>query len=356
MKNQNKIKISVIMPIYKVEKYLDRAIKSVLNQTLNDFELFLVDDGSPDNSGKICDKYKLLDNRVKVIHKKNEGAHIARNTCIPLAKGKYVCFFDGDDYIENNMLEDLYNLAEKSFATMVVSGFFIETYVGKNKYKIDKYEPVNKVYNQEYEFRKDAYKYFDKNMFYSPWNKIYNLEYIKKNNINFPITYRDDFPFVVSIIRNIKNITFTKKCYYHFERVRIDSETQKYVKNLYDKRIEEHIMICELYKYWNLYDDNNSIDMISRRFIDRVLECIVNLYNNKCDLSNIEKNIEIKKYINSEYFYESFLKAKPKSLHLKIIYIILKTKNIFIISLLAKIIHFVKTNFLNLFINLKTSR
>ena len=87
-------KISVIAPIYKVEKYLPRCIESILNQTYKDIELILVDDGSPDNSGKICDEYASKDERVKVIHKKNEGVSKARNTGIECAQGEYFFFID----------------------------------------------------------------------------------------------------------------------------------------------------------------------------------------------------------------------------------------------------------------------
>ena len=355
MENNN-IKISIVMPVYKVEKYLSRAIESILNQTFKEFELFLVDDGSPDNSSFICDKYKSIDNRIIVIHKQNEGAHIARNICIKKAIGKYICFFDSDDYIENNMLYDMYHLAECNNSDLVISGFYIDTYLGFDKFKIDKYVPNDRVYNDKFTFRKDAYIYFDKNMFYSPWNKLYKLDYIKKNNITFPITYRDDFPFVVSMIQNIDNVTFTKNCYYHFERARSDSETQKFVKNLYDKRVEEHIMMCELYKYWGLLYDEKSIDMVSRRYIDRIIECAVNLYNKECKLKNIEKKTEIKKYVNSIYFDESFKYAKPKSFHLKMLYIVFKTKNILLISFVSKMIHFIKTHFLNIFVKFKVNR
>ena len=108
----NSVKISVIMPIYNVEEYLPKAVDSILKQTLVDFELFLVDDGSIDDSGKICDKYASQDSRVKVIHQVNSGAHNARNNALKLASGEYVCFFDSDDYIEPDMYELLSNAVE----------------------------------------------------------------------------------------------------------------------------------------------------------------------------------------------------------------------------------------------------
>lgn len=103
-------KISIIVPVYKVEKYIHKCIDSILAQTFTDFELILVDDGSPDNCGKICDEYAKKDKRIKVIHKKNGGLSDARNAGLEVAIGDYIGFVDSDDYIEHDMYEILYNI------------------------------------------------------------------------------------------------------------------------------------------------------------------------------------------------------------------------------------------------------
>ena len=106
--------ISVIVPVYKAEKYIHRCIDSILNQTLTDIELILVDDGSPDNSGVICDEYALKDNRVKVVHKENGGAASARNVGIELAQGEYIGFCDSDDYLSCDMYETMIAAMEEN--------------------------------------------------------------------------------------------------------------------------------------------------------------------------------------------------------------------------------------------------
>ena len=105
--------ISIIVPVYNVEKYLENCIESILNQTFKDFELILVDDGSTDNSGKICDIYEKKDSRIKVIHKNNGGLSSARNAGLDIACGKYVGFIDSDDSIHPRMYEILYDLIKK---------------------------------------------------------------------------------------------------------------------------------------------------------------------------------------------------------------------------------------------------
>lgn len=112
--------ISVIVPVYNTEKYLDRCIRSIIQQTFSDFELILIDDGSKDNSGFICDEWKKQDSRIKVIHQKNAGAGAARNAGLAIAQGKYIGFVDSDNWIELNMYEVLHNMIKKCSADVAM--------------------------------------------------------------------------------------------------------------------------------------------------------------------------------------------------------------------------------------------
>ena len=118
--------ISVIVPVYNVEKYLGRCIESLIKQTCQELEIILIDDGSTDASLEICKQWEKKDQRIRVIHKENGGAPSARNAAIPLAKGKYMYFMDSDDWAEPEMLQDMYDLAEKNNAQYVVTGYYIE--------------------------------------------------------------------------------------------------------------------------------------------------------------------------------------------------------------------------------------
>ena len=115
-------KISIIVPVYNVEKYLHQCVDSIISQTYTNTEIILVDDGSPDNCGKICDEYAQKDNRIKVIHKPNGGLSEARNFGIEVATGDWLMFIDSDDYIENNMIEKLYNIAVQEDAQIALCG------------------------------------------------------------------------------------------------------------------------------------------------------------------------------------------------------------------------------------------
>lgn len=120
---QNKL-ISVIVPVYKVEKYLNRCIDSIIKQTYHNLEIILVNDGSPDNSGKICDEYVKKDKRIKVIHKPNGGLSDARNYALEIAEGEYIGFVDSDDYIKEDMFQTLYDLCEENKADISIISFY----------------------------------------------------------------------------------------------------------------------------------------------------------------------------------------------------------------------------------------
>lgn len=127
--------ISVIIPVYKVEKYLDRCVNSVVNQTYKNLEIILIDDGSPDNCPQICDQWAEKDNRIVVIHKKNEGLSSARNTGLKIAKGKYIGFVDSDDWIELNMYKRLYDILCTYNADMSICDYQFDTYERSVKMK-----------------------------------------------------------------------------------------------------------------------------------------------------------------------------------------------------------------------------
>ena len=117
-------KISIIVPVYNVEKYLEKCVRSILAQTFTDFELILVDDGSPDSSGAMCDQFAEQDQRVKVIHKENGGLSDARNAGIEIATGEYLGFVDSDDYIADDMYELLYTNIVKEDADLSICGIY----------------------------------------------------------------------------------------------------------------------------------------------------------------------------------------------------------------------------------------
>lgn len=352
---ENNIKVSIIMPVYKVEEYVGKAIESIQAQTLTEWEFLIVDDGTPDRSGEICDEYAVKDSRIHVIHKENGGAPSARNMAIDIAKGEYLYFLDSDDWAEPNMLEDMYNLAKRDNAQLVVAGFYIDTYIGNGNYRTDDYVVDDAVYSNKESFRRNAYKLFDKNLLYTPWNKLYESKYIMENNLRFPTTFWDDFPFNISIVKNVERVTVTSKQYYHFLRARTESETAAYRPGMYEKREEEHGWMISLYREWNV-NDRASAEMVARRYIERFIGCVENVTNPQAGLSAKEQKEQIRKMLSNPRVERALKSAQPKSVYMKLMLLPVRWKNTFFTYLEAKIISYVKTKNTNLFTKLKVGR
>lgn len=351
----NNVKVSIIMPVYKVEEYVGKAIESIQAQTLKEWEFLIVDDGTPDKSGEICDAYAANDERIHVIHKENGGAPSARNMAIEMAKGEYMYFLDSDDWAEPTMLEDMYNLAKRDQAQLVVAGFYIDTYIGNGQFMTDDYRVEDAVYADQQSFRENAYKLFDKNLLYTPWNKLFEAKYIMENNLRFPTTFWDDFPFNVSIVRNVERVTVTSKQYYHFLRARTESETAAYRPGMYEKREEEHGWMVDLYKHWNVTNEP-SMEMIARRYMERFVGCVENVTNPKCEISAKAKKQEIKTMLQNPRINEMGKIARPRSIYMKILLLPIKWHCTFLTYLEAKVITYVKTKNTKLFTKLKVGR
>lgn len=168
--------ITVIVPIYKVENYISKCIESIINQTYSDIEIILVDDGSPDNCPKICDDYCRRDKRIKVIHKENGGLSDARNIGLECAKGKYILFIDGDDYIKSEMLEIMHKVIISDASDMVICNYeLVDEYEKVAAQERDKiYEHDNeKIVIDEKTFWDNCYDY-DYLYYVVAWNKLYD--------------------------------------------------------------------------------------------------------------------------------------------------------------------------------------
>src|SRR5690554_4115051 len=209
--------LSVIVPVYNVEEYLSRCIDSILNQTFKDFELILVDDGSPDKCPKICDDYSKKDNRIKVIHKKNGGLSDARNAGIKLAKGKYISFIDSDDFIINTAYEILVSKAEEK-SLDIITGNAIAYFSEDNKLlKMKKRSFPNKIMNG-IEFLKRSYK--ERTMAHCSVLSIYRSKLINKNNLFFKkgILHEDNLWTPQVFLKAKRVMYYDIDFYMHFQR------------------------------------------------------------------------------------------------------------------------------------------
>lgn len=349
------VTVSIIMPVYGVEKFVGKAIESIQQQTFSDYEFLIVDDGTKDRSGEICDEYAAGDERIRVFHKENGGAPSARNLAIDEAKGKYFYFMDSDDWAEPTMLEDMVRLADNHRAQLVVTGYFIDTYYTDTDYVTQAVAQPSQVFESQREFRENAYRLFDHNLLYTPWNKLYDGDYIREKGLKFPNTFWDDFPFNLSVVRDVERVVVSDKKYYHFMRARAESETAKYRPDMYDKREEEHQWMVELYRYWGI-DDEASREFLARRYVERLVGCVENLTNPACTLSKREKQAEIARIITTPHAQEAARIARPRSRYMKLMLSPIRGGNPSLTYWEGKCISAVKRKNVKLFATLKANR
>ena len=257
----SKPKVSIIVPVYNVEIYLDRCINSLKNQTLEDIEIILVDDSSTDSSLEICNKAAMEDSRIKVIHKVNEGAGKARNAALEIATGEYIGFIDSDDFIETDMFKTLYEKAEEYNSDLVMSGVL---FVDGNMFSKDG-ECVRKIYfdkdthfNTEAELKElrmgiigalpedeDDSKYG-----MSIWKNLFKREIINNNNITFQSEREmlsEDALFMIDYISCIKKATGISEAFYNYCR-NGDSISKSYKKDRFEKSL---VFVSEVEKRFN---------------------------------------------------------------------------------------------------------
>ncbi|MCQ2577006.1 MAG: glycosyltransferase [Treponema sp.] len=220
--------ISCIVPVYKVEQLLPQCIDSILAQSFTDFELILVDDGSPDNSGKICDEYAQKDSRIVVIHKENGGVSSARNAGLDKAKGEWICFVDSDDWIEKTFFENMYKTACVNSSELVICGL-----------KIGKQEKYSEILCAEKDFcvkdkkewlcvfsecriRDDRYV-----ALHSPCAKLYKKAIIENNRFDTSLKYAEDYRFNLFVYDKIKSVSFLRATMYFYYNNQ-DSVTRRF--------------------------------------------------------------------------------------------------------------------------------
>lgn len=282
--NRTNPTISIIIPVYNTEKYLRRCLDSIVAQTYKDFECILVDDGSTDASGKICDEYAAKDNRFKVFHKKNGGVSSARNLGLDNAKGEYIAFCDADDYVKENWLSEF--ILRIPICDIVVSGFE-KTHCGKVQKKIYPYYNLSEPDLLWTILEIDGTAGF-------LWNKCFRTEIIAKENIRFKEKYKlwEDEEFISRYMGYTKKVAFgSLATYCYFE----PNYGDKYKKTL---RFEQAIDIYQNTK--RIIPINSPLNGIYRLLTERIINSIGIYY--RCGLYN--KAYEaLRKYhtINKEF-------------------------------------------------------
>lgn len=334
--------ISIIVPVYKVENVLHYCIDSILNQTFQDFELILVDDGSPDDSRKICDEYAEKDTRVKVIHKENGGVSSARNAGIEVAQGEYICFVDSDDYLENDYLEVLIETKKKySDYDNIWCGFqTVEDYNGKNKELVisDNNTEIS-CYSLE-----DIMILHEKWLDASPCNKIFNKRFVDSNKIKFSenLSLGEDLLFNFQYLDcTEKKIVVINKPLYNYIRDGKESLDNKYYPNLLEIYRRLNFETEKYANKWNLSDCQ--ISKMYNSFFFRLESVLRNTFSQK-NKESFRKKLKYNNEILRSNDFQQSMRRMDASIHPMYRFAYNSKKYIFV--MLADILSNIKNKFL----------
>ena len=342
---KEEIKFSVVMPVYNVERYLEKAVLSVLNQTYKNFELILVDDCTPDKSGEICDDFAKTYTNVKSIHlSENLGLSMARNTGMNVANGDYIFFMDSDDYIDLDLFENIVNSIRKNKAQVVVFGIQ-EEYYDKNGI-IKKQYPI--LYGEEKllktfeSLRKEIIKLEMKTFYGYAWNKFYDLKYLRNISASFRnVVLIEDIDFNVKVFQNIDSLNILNIAPYHYRKATTESLTNKFLPKYFEVHRERIQMILNQQKSWGICTNQTKM-FIANLYVRYIFSAL----QRNCDKRSLynfkDRRIWLKQLYNENLFNELICYAKSNNKLLAIMISVLKRKNIYVTLVIARVIYLVK--------------
>jgi glycosyltransferase involved in cell wall biosynthesis len=319
--------ISVVVPVYKVEEYLDKCVESIINQTYKNLEIILVDDGSPDNSPKKCDEWSKKDNRIKVINKKNGGVSSARNTGIDKSKGEWITFVDADDWIETTYVEDMYNISQDFDANYICCGY--------NKIYSENVESINS--NGEL-IELNSRDYLTallnvQNGYGFVHMKLINKDIIGKVRFDEELPVGEDALFNIQLCDNLDKVVIYNKALYNY-RINTNSVVRKYDVNYVDKYTNSmQKMKTYINKKYN--DKTIRLNVFNYIVYHLMLICVNYCYHPE----NKNKYQSLKEVCNIDIYKEATKNSNYDNLSLtrKITLFTIKHKMFFLTALICKI-------------------
>ena len=322
------IQISIIMPVYNKMNYLNKSINSILNQTFKDFELIIVDDGSSDDSLKICNEFFRKDNRVKIISINNSGVSNARNIGLQHAKGKYIQFIDGDDYIDLDMFKELKKIIDTYNPDIILTGL---TKVDKDYNSISEIIPaLNGLKNKQDLMNNFVEEQYSKGIYGCVSNKLIKRSLIENIRLKFDknIKLAEDLDFYLTLYEYIENIYFLDKSFYYYLQNAENSSTSIKFKNDY------FIQILINLKVKNMLSKNNSLNINNERVINKVITSFTLCYlYDEFEYSLIKNKKVINKIYDDQRIVMSLINDK-QNLFKNIIIFLIKNKSNFVLFIL----------------------
>lgn len=338
-RNESNIKLSIIIPIFNVEKYLKSCLDSICNKANDSVELILINDGSSDNSHNICLEYSSECENIIYLSQKNLGVSSARNRGIMESKGEYITFIDADDEVKKEFVDSILKEINKNRESIDFFMWGIEYHwiLGDKTEKISTISYDTNKYNTN-DFLRNLSNYLDEYYFNFVWNKLYKREVILSNNITFNTKFKrsEDLLFNLDYISNCKGIKVLENILYIHKNINKQSITFRYDKNQFEN---EKIVYKKFQQILNETDDyKNTSEKIDDYFINISFSMITYIINRNYGLSFKEKKKQIFNIVSDEEFKNVIYKNRNTNMKVKIIWILIKIRSYILTLLVCKLI------------------
>lgn len=335
---------SLILPVYNVEKYVKRCVNSLLRQEYTDYEIILVDDGSTDSSGSICDKLADKNNNIFAYHKENGGLSDARNYGMDRAKGNYILFIDSDDWVDEKLLISLHNHLNKSNVDILKFGF---QKMQEGNYKNTFFSYFNIGVYDRRQIEETILPYtigpkrlfcYEQNICKSVWSHVYSLNFLRENNIRF-VSEREilneDYLFNLHTLLYAKSLEVTHYILYYYD-YREGSLSKRYITNEFERKLKLHR------EYKLLLERNGLFERYETPYYSECVDGFYACISNECCCWNETSKYavqNIKKILNCKECEISLLKCKRSNMNLKgkVIYWLMRLKFAYLMYILYKI-------------------
>ena len=339
------MKVSIVVPVYNAEKYLDKSISALLNQTYSDIEVILVENGSTDNSLDICKRFADFDARIRVIDtKENIGAGEARNVGISRATGEYICFFDADDWYEDTIVEKLVSSVLNNGSDIAICAYeaFVEG-TDKKDYHTCK--------SMICKTKKEAQQYFadcfpDGHVGFL-WNKIYKLSVIKDNNIRFPRLSRlEDGFFNLAFFTMAESISVIEDELYHYRISSSEDVVKKHDAEYADLVVTLVDTTNETFEKWGV---KNTSDELNKFCLNELGTCIENVFIGGWGMNSFERKAYLHQMTMVDTYQDALLHLDVVGKYRQLLHKLLNSEHYLVLELIVRIKFFVKKNFKNFY-------
>lgn len=350
---------TVVMPAYGVEKYLDKAVKSIERQTYKDWELIIVDDRSADRTGEIADELQTTDSRIRVIHHAvNKGVSEARNTGIDAGTGKYIWFMDPDDSVDSELLSRVYESLDENPAKLVVFGHYEEYYHEDGSFAYaHEIRPEKRCFTKPEEIHSYMIRLEQETIYGYVWNKVYDLVYMKEKNVRYEsLALNEDIVFNIEYCNDIDTMNLLDITPYHYAKRMEGSLTTKFVSEYYPLHRRRIDMLLAQLQYWGT-DDRQSCAVLGGLYGRYILSALERNCDKRSGMTLSERRKFCREVFRDPLFDRLLPVAEARdSKVLKLVLKCLNSRSVLLCTAMGRAVHVIRNGLPVLYTKTKSGR